>query len=137
MFRIVYLSSATKEFAKDELLALLGKARDNNSQLGITGMLLYKDGNFMQLLEGEKSVVLNLYTRISRDPRHRGLIVVVEEAVNERLFSQWSMGFRNLKDQEVLAMPGYSNFLNHHLAAEEFINDPSGCINLLTLFKTK
>jgi hypothetical protein len=55
MFSIVYVSSALKPFSKTDLLTLLEKSRENNTSLGISGMLLYKDGNFMQVLEGESS----------------------------------------------------------------------------------
>ena len=54
MFYLIYVSSAIKLMHDDELLLLLEKARENNSRLGITGMLLYKEGNFMQMLEGGK-----------------------------------------------------------------------------------
>lgn len=69
MIYLVYVSSAVKLFSSAELQQLLRGARENNSSRDITGMLLYKDGNFMQVLEGEKEPVLALRDRISRDPR--------------------------------------------------------------------
>ena len=60
MFHLVYASSALQPFTKPELQALLEQARQKNAKLGVTGMLLYKDGNFMQVLEGEKETVRKL-----------------------------------------------------------------------------
>ena len=57
MFRLVYLSTANSHFSKAELTSLLQLSRSNNQRLGITGMLLYKDDNFIQILEGEKATV--------------------------------------------------------------------------------
>ena len=57
MFHLVYVSSAVRPFSKSELVELLNVTRDNNSRLGVTGMLLYRDGNFMQVLEGGEPVV--------------------------------------------------------------------------------
>jgi Sensors of blue-light using FAD len=63
-----------KPFSTEELTDLLRKSRDNNAALGITGMLLYKDGNFMQVLEGDEERVRALATKVSQDRRHRGFI---------------------------------------------------------------
>lgn len=52
--------------------------RTNNERAGITGMLLYKDGNFMQLLEGEKEAVLRLHKNIIVDPRHKGFLTLLQ-----------------------------------------------------------
>ena len=74
MFQIVYASSALQPFTKPELQALLEQARPKNDKLGVTGMLLYKDGNFMQVLEGEQDVVGKLVETIERAPRHKGVL---------------------------------------------------------------
>jgi len=73
MFSLVYVSSAVTPFSSTELADLLTVSHQNNLPAGITGMLLYKDGNVMQVLDGEEPAVLELYTRIGRDPRYRGV----------------------------------------------------------------
>jgi hypothetical protein len=98
MFHLVYFSSATKAFTKLELQKLLHEAREKNTKLGVTGMLLYKDGNFMQVLEGEQEVVTKLIGTIECDSRHKGVLVPVRGTSEERLFPDWSMGFRDLAD---------------------------------------
>ena len=62
VYRMVYVSAATAPLDADALLALLTRARDKNQRLGITGLLLYRDGDFIQLLEGEREAVANLIT---------------------------------------------------------------------------
>ncbi len=135
MHYIVYVSAAVKPFSKAALLELLNKARENNQRLGITGLLLYKDGDFIQLLEGERAKVEALFQTISADPRHGGTIVLVEGEADQRLFTDWSMGFRDLSDPEVRKTPGFSQFMNRPLSAESFADDPNGCLELLALFK--
>jgi hypothetical protein len=76
MFHIVYASSALQLFTKPELQTLLEKARQNNAKLNVTGMLLYKDGNFMQALEGDMEVVTKLAGTIERDLRHKGVLIL-------------------------------------------------------------
>ena len=64
MFYLIYISSAVKLMNDDELLFMLEQAREKNLRLGLTGMLLYKNGSFMQMLEGDKQTVLDLYDTI-------------------------------------------------------------------------
>ena len=66
MFRLIYVSTAVRLLNKDELVEILNVSREKNARLNITGLLLYKDGNFMQLLEGRKEDVLALYDVIVR-----------------------------------------------------------------------
>lgn len=135
MYRLVYVSAATVPFAKADLLALLAKAREKNQAQGITGMLLYKDGDFLQLIEGERAAVKALFDVIKMDPRHNGTIVVEEEETDERVFDSWSMGFRDLTDPEVQKLPGYSQYMNTPLIAERLSKHPSAALQLLSMFK--
>jgi hypothetical protein len=93
MLLIVYVSAATRLLTQPELLALLKISRENNARRGITGVLLYNDGNFIQAFEGPDEVVRELHQQIQNDPRHQYMRTVLEEHVSERQFEQWSMGF--------------------------------------------
>ena len=135
MYYIIYVSAAVEPFSKPQLLELLKNARDKNRRLGVTGLLLYKDGDFIQLLEGERSAVQALFSTISKDSRHAGTIVLVEGEAGQRLFSDWSMGFRDLSDPDVQATPGFSQFMNKPWSAQHFVDDPNGCLELLALFR--
>src|SRR5687767_6279847 len=108
MFHLVYVSSAINLFNSDELKDLLEISRRNNSALDITGMLLYRDGNFIQALEGDEQAVRALFEKISRDPRHKGIVTLVQGETPEREFPDWSMGFRNLNDPDESKLAGYS-----------------------------
>jgi len=135
MFYLVYVSLAADDISKQDLLDILEESRPRNSHAGITGMLLYKDGNFMQVLEGEEPSVKELYERVRRDSRHRGVLTLAEGQRQRRQFGDWSMGFRDLNDPEVRSTPGYSEFLNTPLTAESFTRDPAQCERLLWVFK--
>ena len=135
MFFMVYVSVAQGSTSKEDLLDILAKSREANAEAGITGMLLYKDGAFMQALEGEEAAVLELYARIRRDPRHLGIVTLVEGQRESRCFGDWSMGFQDLSAPEAREVSGYSDFLNTPLTAEEFSKDPGQCERLLWAFK--
>ena len=91
---LVYLSTARSLFSDSDLMDLLKKSQANNQAAGITGLLLYSNGNFIQLLEGEAEIVRALYSRITQDPRHHNCIQLFDRATQARLFPEWSMGFR-------------------------------------------
>src|SRR5438477_5611080 len=124
MISLVYISSATRLLSEQELLLLLEQFRDKNARLGISGMLLYKGGNFMQVLEGPEEAVRNLFSRIQRDRRHRGVFKLLEERIADRQFSNFTMGFTNL-DRVGEEVPGYSDFLNQSLDSKAFLRDPT------------
>jgi hypothetical protein len=94
--RVVYLSTATRLLGADQLESILAISRRNNGRDGITGLLLYDDGNFIQAIEGEPAAIERLMARLSGDPRHRGIQVVSTEAVASRLFSDWAMEAQRL-----------------------------------------
>jgi hypothetical protein len=129
------MSSATRPYSEADLIQLLTKSRKNNARLDITGMLLYKDGNFLQLLEGEEQAVIDLYEFIKTNTDHHSSTVLDQAEINERQFVDWSMGFCNLNDATVQNLPGYSQFMNQAFTAEVLGADPNGCLELLKLFR--
>jgi len=135
VFHLIYVSSASQPFTKLDLLALLEKARKRNIKRGVTGMLLYKDGNFMQALEGEQEVVRKLAGAIERDPRHKDFLVLMHGTSKRRLFSDWSMGFRDLAELDAANTPGYSDFMNVPLTGAGFLKDSNSCMRMLLFFK--
>ena len=93
IYQLVYVSKARVALDTEALDEILSSARENNGKNDITGMLLFHEGSFIQVLEGEKDKVLALYEKISADPRHENTNVVLRTEVEERAFSQWSMGY--------------------------------------------
>jgi hypothetical protein len=135
LFRMAYISASSKPFSKAELRGLLKQANERNAKARTTGMLLYKNGRFMQILEGPKAAVKATFGRISKDPRHYGIIVLIKETAEERHFPGCPMAFRDLDSPEQRAVPGYSEFLKTPLSGKEFASNPSRCEKLLLLFK--
>ena len=135
LISLVYVSSAVKLFSPQELHDLLYRARAKNDRLGVTGMLLYKDGNFMQVLEGADQVVRNLYETIQQDPRHRAAIKLLDYASEERQFANWTMGFTNLDGVQPAEGGAYSDFLSQPLNSGWFHEDTSRAQKLLLMFR--
>lgn len=98
MLQIVYASSTPHLLSQDDLVDILRVSRENNTAAGVSGVLLYADGNFMQVLEGPAEAVTATYERVKRDPRHRQVLTLLRGEVEERMFSDWSMGFLRLGD---------------------------------------
>jgi hypothetical protein len=136
MFFHIYVSSAVNPFTRDQLRDLLAACVANNGGLDITGMLLYRDGNFMQVLEGEEAAVRHIQGKIQRDTRHRSIFTIVEGPQPERCFPDWSMGFRDLTSTDVHSAPaGFNQFLNTPLTPAEFSSNPSRAHVLLQMFR--
>ncbi|CED83241.1 BLUF domain [Phaffia rhodozyma] len=96
----VYCSTARiTNFPQKELVNILETCRRANSSfdLPITGLLMYRDGQFVQFLEGRKQDVLDLYERISGDPRHYNVTTLFQRDTKGRDFGNWSMSFRDLE----------------------------------------
>ena len=135
MFFSIYVSTARTWWTPRELQALLASSRAHNLQAGITGMLLYKEGNFMQVLEGEEEVVRALQRRITSDRRHEGVVTIAAGQQTQRQFDGWSMGFADLGDRDAPPPPGYSRFLDTPLTDPLFLHDPGPGRQLLQLFR--
>ena len=136
MIHLVYTSKSVSPFSKDELVKLLAKSRQNNEKLGVTGMLLYRDGDFMQALEGDEEKVRALAARIAQDPRHVNFTTLMDAHCEEREFPDWSMGFQNLDQLDLRELPGYNTFLDSPLRSHAFVDSPATCRKLMLLFKS-
>lgn len=92
IFQLVYMSEATDRFDRQTLQKLLVTSRRNNSEFNITGLLVYCQGHFMQLLEGDQKHVSSLYDVIKQDKRHRHIKTIVVRMHPEPIAPDWSMG---------------------------------------------
>jgi hypothetical protein len=95
MHKLLYVSATRRDLAQSELNAILATARTNNAALGVTGLLLYSEGGFMQVLEGEHDTLHQLYRVIAKDPRHWEARLLLDQE-GARNFGQWSMGFKSV-----------------------------------------
>ena len=91
--QIIYRSIATHRVGAAELDRLVQQARIHNFSQNITGLLLFADRQFLQVLEGEPEVVAEMFAYISQDARHARVAVLVNEPAPRRLFPEWSLGF--------------------------------------------
>ncbi len=108
---LVYASAATRSMERKDLASILEAAARHNAPAGITGMLLYTEGAFFQVLEGDPGRVHALYDTILKDTRHASAIKLIEEAIDKRSFSRWSMGFAQLTRAEIAKIDGLNDFL--------------------------
>ncbi|WNM58089.1 phosphate-starvation-inducible PsiE family protein [Candidatus Nitrospira allomarina] len=110
MIQITYLSSATRAMSQGDLEDILKTARENNARLGITGMLLYGNKTFIQILEGEEGVVDELVKTIKRDPRHTNFQIVKKKPIDQHEYADWSMGFKRVSGEDFEAVKGLEDF---------------------------
>lgn len=109
---LCYTSIASHLMTHDELIDLLEQSRENNGMKDVTGMLLYMDGCFFQVLEGEKAIVERLYEKIGRDKRHVQVMKLIEEPLDTRSFHKWTMGYQQVSRVELANITGLTDFLD-------------------------
>ncbi|MCG7916550.1 MAG: BLUF domain-containing protein, partial [Candidatus Thiodiazotropha taylori] len=116
---------------------LLEQARNINELEDITGLLLYKDGSFVQVLEGYSENVVKIYRRIQHDDRHHQVKTLYQQAIQERDFPDWRKGFQNLSDADFEPPAGFSRFMEADYALEQFLDDPTRARRLMLFFRAK
>jgi hypothetical protein len=135
MFHIIYVSEASYPLTRQELVALHARARDKNRVVGITGMLIHKDGRFAQVLEGDETAVRQLFEAIRKDGRHGDVRILLEGPIALREFADWSMGFRDLQDADLLGLYGHAKPLGKSLNIENFKKNPTDCLHLFRFIR--
>lgn len=130
---LTYVSVATRQMTSEDLMAILKSARENNNRLGITGMLLYRDGYFIQALEGERAVVDPLFEKIKLDDRHASVLMIFEDEIEERSYGNWSMGFKQLSSSLPEELEGYSDFLDN---PPSMLSEPARARMLMDAFRS-
>jgi hypothetical protein len=107
MHHIIYMSQVKRPLSPTTLIALLMQARALNEYRNITGALVYGDGQFIQVIEGEEESVNALYQRISQDKRHENVFKLADKAISERSFQEWTMAFQELSPAQFADLSGY------------------------------
>ena len=93
LIRLIYASEVAISLTPGSVQAIVDCARAANQRRHITGALAFDSSNFLQVLEGERETVSELFCRIAQDKRHRRVQLLESVAVDERMFATWSMGF--------------------------------------------
>ena len=137
LHNLFYCSLAEKDISKGDILDILNWSRQYNEKNEVTGILLYwkKTNQFMQVLEGEENVILNLYDRISKDTRHSLLKMIYQEDIIERGFKSWTMAFQDIDEIDTSGLDGFSEFSKLDFTTERSNISPSIAINLIQSFK--
>ena len=126
MFELVYNYIANLNLTAEDINNILNTSRDFNSKNSITGCLLYHNNQFLQILEGDKKVVQDLYLSIKRDKRHSNVNLLSEGGKKERMFTGWNMAF-----QEFDCNVGEENsFLNNIIVFSELADRPTQAVDL-------
>ena len=112
LIRCIYSSVASSKFSESDLPALLTGARMANAARGVTGMLAYINGNFLQVIEGAEESINELLAKIRADPRHQRILVLARESISARSFADWSMGFEALLPAEIETLVGENDFFD-------------------------
>ena len=119
LHQLLYRSYSAFDFDPKELVEILEKSHKNNPEKNITGILLYKSGVFLQIIEGVKEDLEALYKKISKDPRHEDLKILWQQDIEERSFADWSMAFKDLSEAPQEVLDGFGETLNKVLEQDQ------------------
>jgi hypothetical protein len=108
LVRLLYASRAVEPHNTQATDAILAQSRTHNPASGITGILCYGGGIFLQALEGGRSAVNELYGHIQRDSRHKDVVLLSYEEISERNFGSWTMGLVNIAKLNTSILLKYS-----------------------------
>ncbi len=135
LIHLCYVSTAVRLMSSDDLTDILKSARRNNVERSVTGLLLYKDMSFLQVLEGRASDVHEVYEIIKNDPRHHRVSILFETEISQREFGEWAMGFYQPAAAEFEFLPNFSDFMQSGLVHRSFFEDQSRARGILNHFR--
>lgn len=133
LIHCIYTSALSPGYDDSVLESILATARARNGPRGISGMLLFDDGSFFQILEGEESTVLDLYERIGSDERHDQITKLIQEPIEERAFADWTMGVADITRTDLEKLDGMNDFFRNGRGLAEL--DPGRAKSLLNAFR--
>lgn len=133
--QIVYVSAATHPLSPQELADILEVARCRNGDDNITGMLLYRRGHFLQVLEGPDEPLSTLLEKLNKDPRHHQVQVLLDGRITARAFGTWSMAFQDVSGLDPSELPAYSEFLSKGFTSTECVRYPQKALRMVLAFR--
>ncbi|MRT94477.1 BLUF domain-containing protein [Ancylomarina sp. 16SWW S1-10-2] len=135
LIHIVYISISHRDLSEKELSDFLLDIRAKNKKLDITGLLLYNEGSFIQVIEGEKEAIQTLFKLVKNDKRHTNIIELLTEPIAERSFPDWSMGFKVINSKDLEKIPGFSGLMNEELDSKALPGIAKQVVKLLNSFR--
>ncbi len=128
-YELVYTSTVSPGVTEIDIANLLNSARDYNAKNNITGCLLYHNNNFIQILEGDKKQIKELYAKIKKDERHFNLVKIIEGEKNITLFKNWAMAYRKLETVGLNSSTKLQ-FADNYIWFEELSSKPSKALEI-------
>lgn len=121
MYYIIYSSYATKPCNDEDLTELLVPSRQRNLFTGVTGVLFYSEGKFIQLIEGSETNIKTLYEKLSADPRHHNLQLHKQGEMAKRLFPDWTMAIKPISADNVDGILGFNDISSPNATSIESV----------------
>jgi hypothetical protein len=134
LIQLIYVSTAEHELDESEIKKILDSSVRHNTPQEVTGLLLYSEGSFMQVLEGEEAAIDETMSRIEKDPLHHSLIVMTRSKIAYREFGTWTMGFRGVIAPDAATWPAYAPFFEYGFNAELIGAKPGLALDILRHF---
>ena len=132
--QLLYLSNAKPELKQQELDSILRVSRENNPSRYITGLLVFANGVFIQVLEGPRIGVHQLFETICDDTRHEDVAILGEYTGQERIFAKWSMGFLQSTLDELTRITGSASMIGRDDILSLLSNDEAEAVRFLKKF---
>jgi Sensors of blue-light using FAD len=129
MYELMYYSTAKQHINEEDIANILNTARDFNLKSGITGCLLFHNNDFIQLLEGDKELIKELFAKIQKDNRHSNVNLLAEGEKKDRVFENWSMAYHKLDLADTANIERFL-FIKNFLALSDLTAKPTEAINL-------
>jgi hypothetical protein len=124
MYELIYCSVAKQALTDEDIADILEKSRDYNSKNDVTGCLLFHNNEFIQILEGDKKTLKDLFQKIEQDPRHNYVMLVAENEIEKRIFSNWSMAYHKIENDDAVNVDKLL-FVNNFITLSELISKPT------------
>jgi len=134
--QLIYISQETAPLSDQDLLDLLRVSRQRNQQNNLTGMLVYRNSIFLQVIEGEEDDLEPVWASIQADRRHTNIVLIWFVPIAARDFPDWSMGFKNLSGQDFSQQPGYTPFMEEDFPVESLSAKPGRALDFLLTLKS-
>lgn len=135
LHQVVYSSKAARQMSPKDLAGILKVARLKNHAAKITGILLYRSGYFLQVLEGPKDRLRSLLDKLNGDSRHTDVRILLDAHILVRAFGAWSMAFQDVTGLDPAALPDYSRFLKNGFGSVECTRYPQKVLKMALAFR--
>ena len=119
LVQLLYISRANVPLTTTVTTTILESARVHNRVAGITGLLCQGQDLFIQILEGERSVVNRLYNTLIKDKRHKDVEIVSLEEIQVRKFPNWSMAHVIISEDDPIIQLNHPEFDPFNASADQ------------------